>query len=109
SRSQRSPERGVRSCGPGFATDRQHPKSGSCRNAIHSLVARPRITPRWGPSTWSFDDLLNTLVPHLPEDERVFADKLGEAILDKDKVTSLEDEPIWIAVDSIPLDIPWPG
>jgi len=58
--------------------------------------------------TWSFDGLLTTLVPRLPEDERVLAHKLADAILDETKVAALENEPIWKGVEPVPLDVPWP-
>jgi tetratricopeptide (TPR) repeat protein len=58
---------------------------------------------------WSFDDLLDTLVPQLSEDERPLAEKLAAAILDESKVSALEDEPTWKATDPIPLNIPWPA
>jgi len=60
-------------------------------------------------SLWSFDELLTTLAPHLAEDEHALAHKLAEAILDENKLEALDDEPIWKAVDPIPLDTPWPG
>jgi Tfp pilus assembly protein PilF len=59
-------------------------------------------------SPWSFDDLLNTLVPHLPENEHDLAHKLAAAILDESKLAALDDEPIWKAIVPIPLDVPWP-
>jgi tetratricopeptide (TPR) repeat protein len=58
-------------------------------------------------SRWSFDELTNMLVPQLSEDERPLAKKLAAAILDESKVPALEDEPIWKAVDPIPLNVPW--
>jgi hypothetical protein len=57
---------------------------------------------------WSFDDLLATLLPQCPEDERALAQKLADAILDERKLEALENEPLWKAVEPIPLDIPWP-
>jgi hypothetical protein len=57
---------------------------------------------------WSFDDLLVTLLPRCPENERTLAQKLADAILDESKVEALEDEPLWNAVEPIPLDVPWP-
>jgi tetratricopeptide (TPR) repeat protein len=59
-------------------------------------------------TTWSFDHLLATLLPHISEDERALAQKLADAILDESKVGALEDEPLWQAVEPIALDVPWP-
>lgn len=59
-------------------------------------------------TSWSFDDLLEALLPRCPEDERALAQKLAEAILDENKVEALESEPLWKAVEPIPLDVPWP-
>lgn len=59
--------------------------------------------------TWSFDELLATLVPHLAEDEHALAHKLADAILDESKLEALDDEPIWKPVEPIDLDVPWPG
>ncbi len=59
--------------------------------------------------SWSFDELLATLVPHLAEYEQNVAHKLAEALLDENKVAALDNEPVWKAVEPIPLDIPWPS
>lgn len=56
---------------------------------------------------WSFDDLLATLLPRCPVDERALAEKLAAAILDESKVEALEAEPLWKAAEPIPLDVPW--
>jgi tetratricopeptide (TPR) repeat protein len=56
---------------------------------------------------WSFDDLLATLSPGCPKKERALAQKLADAILDETKVAALENEPLWKAVEPIPLDVPW--
>jgi tetratricopeptide (TPR) repeat protein len=58
-------------------------------------------------SRGSFDHLLATLLPSCPEDERVLGQKLADAILDETKVGALETEPLWKAVEPIPLDVPW--
>lgn len=57
---------------------------------------------------WTFDQLLETLLPKCPENERTLAQKLADAILDETKVLSLEDEPLWNEVEPIPLSVPWP-
>ncbi|HXD32856.1 MAG TPA: hypothetical protein VN643_17160 [Pyrinomonadaceae bacterium] len=60
-------------------------------------------------SPWSFDDLLVALLPLLSENEQVLARELAEAILHEDKVRELENDPLWQAVEPIPLDQPWPA
>lgn len=56
----------------------------------------------------SFDDLLKTMRPKLPEPERTLATKLANAVGDKGKAPALEAEPIWKSVVPITLDVPWP-
>jgi tetratricopeptide (TPR) repeat protein len=56
---------------------------------------------------WSFDELLATMLPCLPETERPLAQKLADAILDETKVPALDDEPLWQAATPIPLSVPW--
>lgn len=55
---------------------------------------------------WSFDALLETMLPRLPPAERNLAQTLADAILDETKVAALEDEPLWKAVTPVPLDQP---
>jgi protein O-mannosyl-transferase len=57
---------------------------------------------------WTFDQLLATLVPQIPEDERALAQKLADAILDETKVEALDSEPLWKEAEPIPLTAPWP-
>jgi hypothetical protein len=59
-------------------------------------------------SSATFDKLLATLVPQLPEDERALAQKLADAILDETKVGALDSEPLWRKAEPIPLTAPWP-
>jgi tetratricopeptide (TPR) repeat protein len=59
-------------------------------------------------SAWTFDQLLATLVPQLPEDERALAQKLADVILDETKVSALDSEPLWKKVEPILLTSPWP-
>ena len=56
----------------------------------------------------SFLDLLKALLPRLPKSERQLAKRLARAILDENQIISLNDDPIWQAVEPIPLDEPWP-
>jgi hypothetical protein len=72
------------------------------------LVRFPVLQSGFYRAPWSFDDLLATLLPHCPENERTLAQKLANAILDETKVEALESEPLWKAVEPIPLDVPWP-
>jgi tetratricopeptide (TPR) repeat protein len=58
--------------------------------------------------TWTFDHLLPGLLPQCPENECALAEKLADAILNETKVGALENEPLWQAVEPIPLDVPWP-
>lgn len=55
----------------------------------------------------SFEQLLAALLPRCPKAERALAQKLANAILDESKVAALESEPLWKAVEPIPLDVPW--
>ena len=66
------------------------------------------VTSGFERGTWSFDRLLATQLPRCPESERALAQKLADAILDASKVEALENEPLWEAVEPIPLDVPWP-
>lgn len=56
---------------------------------------------------WSFDELLASLAPSLNQDEQALAHKLSDAILDESKVKALDNDPIWKAVEPVPLDLPW--
>jgi len=55
----------------------------------------------------SFDHLLTTFLPRLPENERSLSQRLGDAILDETRVTGLDDEPLWIAAIPVALTVPW--
>jgi len=57
---------------------------------------------------WTFDQLLATLLPRCPENEHTLAYKLADAILDKAKVSALENEPLWTNIQPIPPSVPWP-
>jgi len=59
-------------------------------------------------TVWSFEELLTTLLPYLAQDEQALARKLADAILDEGKLNALDDEPVWKAIEPIPLDTPWP-
>lgn len=56
---------------------------------------------------WSFDALLDAVLPRLPKGEHSLARKLAAAILDETKLVALNEEPLWRSVDPIPLSVPW--
>ena len=71
------------------------------RNGMHALgQLKTTLTSGFVRAIWSFDELLATLMPKLPEGERALAYKLAGAILDESKVEFLDDEPIWRAVEA---------
>lgn len=54
-------------------------------------------------SDWSFERLLDSFLPRIPESEHALAKKLSDAILDESKIPALEDEPIWKSTTPVPL------
>ncbi len=57
---------------------------------------------------WSFESMLAIAAEKLSADDNRLYAALAAAILDADKVATLEEFPRWKAVEPIALDVPWP-
>jgi tetratricopeptide (TPR) repeat protein len=80
----------------------------SSRNNVRALGrVRAVIEAGFLRVAWSFDDLLAKMLPCLPENERLLAQKVASAILDEAMVPALNDEPLWTATIPVPLSVPW--
>jgi Tfp pilus assembly protein PilF len=83
-----------------MAEANEMPALGRLKTILHAGFDR---------SQWTFDAMLEACVPKLTPEKVQFARKLAAAILDEAKLPELEADPLWQAVQPIPLDAPWPN
>jgi tetratricopeptide (TPR) repeat protein len=59
-------------------------------------------------SPWSFDNMLDSCLPKLTNEQGELSVKLAAAILDETKIKDLNADQNWTSVQAIPINTPWP-
>ena len=59
-------------------------------------------------SPWSFDNMLDSCLPKLTNEQGELSVKLAAAILDETKIKDLNADQNWTSVKAIPINTPWP-